>query len=313
MTLQSRTRLVKVWETTPSERSFPTWRRDPVRWKPAPEPGMAGRAIGLFDSGLGGLTVAREVLRLMPGVPLVYLADTAHVPYGPRPASEIREFSRGIIGALADAGAGAILAACNMSSALALPTLEAEVPLPLVGTIRPGVAAALAVWEAGPLGVLATEGTCDSGAYPAEAQRRRPGIAVEQVACPDFVPLVEAGAVEGPDAEDAATRYMAPLLRAGCRTVILGCTHYPWLLPVLRDVAGASVRFVDPARAAVEAMARLWTPPLAREGAPEDAVPHRFAATAEAERLAWGVERWLGLRVSAEEWPLWRAAPALSQ
>lgn len=271
--------------------------------------------VGVFDSGLGGLTVAREILRQMPGTPILYVADTAHVPYGPRPAGEIRAFAHGIIDALLDAGAGAVVAACNMSSALALPHLYDHYPVPLVGMIHPGVNAALEVAGDGPLGVLATEGTCNSGAYPRRAQELRPGMAVHQMPCPEFVPLVESGRTEGPEAFAAAERYLSPLLDAGCKTVILGCTHYPWLLPVLMDLAGPGVKFVDPAQAAVEALIQRMGRPAGQGSAPA----HRFASTAFPERLEAGVRHWLGLELTAEYWPLWEsetvrppAEPALS-
>ena len=259
--------------------------------------------IGVFDSGLGGLTVAREIMHRMPGASLLYLADMAHVPYGPRPASDIRRFARGILDALLERGATAVVAACNMSSALALPVVESEYDVPLIGMIRPGVSAALAAWEDGPIGVLATEGTCASLAYPERVQELRPNLNVIQSSCPDFVPLVESGETDGEAARDAATRYLRPLLSAGCRTIILGCTHYPWLLPVLRDAAGPGIRFVDPAQAAVDAL-RDQT---GHQDAPASAPP-RFAATALPERLETGVRRWLNLETEAELWPIWEPA-----
>jgi glutamate racemase len=268
----------------------------------------AQSSIGIFDSGLGGLTVVREALRQLPGVSLLYLADTAHVPYGPRPAHEILDFAHGIIAALLEAGATSILAACNMSSALALPHLYDQYDAPIVGMIQPGVSAALHQMRGGPLGVLATEGTCNSGAYPLNVQRLQPELEVVQSACPRFVPLVESGNTEGPEAGDAAQEYLRPLMDAGCATIILGCTHYPWLLPVLRDVAGPEVTFVDPAQAAVEELRNRvqWIP-----DAPTP-IRHRFTATANPERLETGVRNWLGIEARAELWPLWDRSTARS-
>jgi glutamate racemase len=263
--------------------------------------------IGIFDSGLGGLTVAREVLRQLPGVPILYLADTAHVPYGPRPAHEILDFAHGIIDALLDAGATSILAACNMSSALALPHLYDKYNGPLVGMIQPGVSAALHQIGRGPLGVLATEGTCKSEAYPLNASFLCPDLEVVQSACPRFVPLVESGDTEGPEARDAAEEYLRPLLNAGCTTIILGCTHYPWLLPVLCDVAGPEVTFVDPAQAAVKELCKR-----VRFLPATSPTQHHFAATADPERLEIGVRNWLGLEANAQFWPLWERSTARS-
>jgi glutamate racemase len=261
--------------------------------------------VGVFDSGLGGLTVVREVFRQLPGVPILYVADTAHVPYGPRPAHEILAFAHGIIDALLEAGATSILAACNMSSAVALPHLHEKYDAPLVGMIQPGVSAALDGRGEGPLGVLATEGTCKSGAYPLAANLQRPDLEVIQSPCPRFVPLVEAGQTHGPEARAAAEEYLQPLLQAGCKTIILGCTHYPWLLPVLRDVAGSGARFVDPAQAAVEELRRRVRFP-SRLSAPS----HRFAATADPARLETGVRAWLDVETGAELWPLWDPSTA---
>jgi glutamate racemase len=263
----------------------------------------APTAVGVFDSGLGGLTVAREIMRRMPGTPMIYLADTAHVPYGPRPAEEIREFAHGIVRALMDAGAGAIVAACNMSSALAIPYIRDDYPVPMIGMIGPGVDAALRVAGAGPLGVLATEGTCNSGAYPRRAREFRPDMDVIQVGCPEFVPLVESGAANSPAALAASERYLRPLLDAGCETVILGCTHYPWLLPALKAVAGPGVTFVDPAEAVGEELRRL-----VGDAVPGERPCHRFAATALPERLEEGARNWLGVEAEAEYWPLWEPA-----
>jgi glutamate racemase len=262
--------------------------------------------IGIFDSGLGGLTVVREVIRLSPQSSILYLADTAHVPYGPRPPHEIRAFARGIIHALISRGARSVIAACNISSAVALPYFGEEFRIPVVGMIEAGVAAALEDLKEEPLGILATEGTCKSGAYPAEARKRAPELAVEQSPCPDFVPLVEAGRTDGPEVRDAARRYLRPLLEAGCRTIILGCTHYPWLLPVLQEVAGPEVKFSDPAQAAAKTLLRRLSAPSAVSSPPV----RRFAATAHPDRLEAGAARWLGLEAKAEYWPIWEEKPA---
>lgn len=208
-------------------------------------------SLGVFDSGVGGLTVVSAVLRRNPRERVLYVADQAHVPYGGRPLDEVRGFATGISDFLAANGCRAIVMACNISSAVALPPVsEALSPLPIYGMIRP--AARRAAQGRNPrVGVLATEGTVRSGAYETEIKRVNPDATVMQVACPRFVPLVEAGETESEEAESAAREYLEPLSRADCDTIILGCTHYPYLLPVLYRVSSElwnrPVTFIDPA------------------------------------------------------------------
>lgn len=263
----------------------------------------ADAPIGVFDSGLGGLTVVREILRQLPSESILYLADTAHVPYGPRPPEEVRGFALEIMRFLAAQGAKAIVAACNMSSALAVEDARRLLDIPILGVIEAGVALALSRPTQGPIGVLATAGTVASEAYPKQIARLRPDVEVVQVPCPEFVPLVEHGLECSPEAHAAAQAYTQPLLDAGCRTVILGCTHYPLLLPVLEAVA-PSLRFVDPAvGAAAQLRASLAERRLLRQ---RGLMPrHRFTATADPDRLAQGLQRFLNLGETAEFVDLW--------
>lgn len=210
--------------------------------------------IGLYDSGVGGLTVLAAIARRLPNERFVYIADQAHVPYGGRPLGEIRTFAGSLARYLFDRGCKMAVMACNISSATALEDVEAGVgPEHVLGVIHPGARAAVARTRAGRIGVLATAGTVASGAYPRSVATLDAGLEVHQVACPRFVPLVEAGETETPDAEDAAATYLAPLRAAGVDTVILGCTHYPFLLPTLRTVA-PELAFVDPAEATAAAV-----------------------------------------------------------
>ncbi|MGQ9524172.1 MAG: glutamate racemase [Armatimonadota bacterium] len=262
--------------------------------------------IGVFDSGLGGLTVVREILRQLPAESILYVADTAHVPYGPRPAHEVRGFALDIMRFLASQGAKAVVAACNMSSALAVGDARRHLDIPVLGVIEAGAALALSQWAGGPIGVLATSGTVASQAYPTHIARVRPDVQVVQVSCPEFVPLVEQGLESSPQALAAATEYMRPLLKAGCQTVILGCTHYPLLLPVLETVA-PYVRFIDPAvGAAAQLAACLAERKLlqARRHPPQ----HRFLATADPDRLARGLSRFLGIDSPTELANIWMPA-----
>lgn len=221
-------------------------------------------ALGIFDSGVGGLTVVDAILRICPNECILYVADQTHVPYGGRPLEEVHGFATGISKFLANQGCRAIVMACNISSAVALRSVERSLaPLPVVGMIGP--ASARAVQNLGQaqlqlqaespvIGVLATEGTVNSGAYVFIINCCDPRAAIAQVPCPRFVPLVEEGRTESEDAMDAAREYLQLLAKLGCRKIILGCTHYPYLLPVLRRVSeelfSEPVEFIDPAREA---------------------------------------------------------------
>lgn len=204
--------------------------------------------IGLYDSGVGGLTVLAAIARHLPAERFIYIADQAHVPYGGRPLAEVRTFAGSLARYLFDRGCKAAVMACNISSATALDEVEAHVgPEHILGVIHPGARAAAEVTRSKRVGVLATAGTVASGAYPRAIEVIDTGLAVHQMACPKFVPLVEAGRSDSPEAHEAALTYLEPLLHAGVDTVILGCTHYPFLLPTLRRIAPAHVQFVDPA------------------------------------------------------------------
>ncbi|MCW3095347.1 MAG: glutamate racemase [Chthonomonadaceae bacterium] len=212
--------------------------------------------IGVFDSGLGGLTVVSQMLRLMPRERILFLADQAHVPYGGRDLSEVRGFACGISEGLLNAGCKAVVMACNISSATALETVRSHHPGTLVlGVIEPGARAAAKTTQNGRVGVLTTVGTAKSAAYTRTLHALDPELFVLEVSCPEFVPLVEGDAITTPEAYRAAKTYMQPLLDAGTDTVVLGCTHYPFLLPVLHEVA-PRVCFVNPAEQTVIELAR---------------------------------------------------------
>lgn len=224
--------------------------------------------LGVFDSGVGGLTVVDAVLRHNPDERVLYVADQAHVPYGGRPLDQVQGFATGISVFLAEQGCRSIVMACNISSAVALPSVQRLLaPLPVAGVIIPAclkavqVDAAMQPGVSTPvIGVLATEGTVNSGAYPLSLGVCNPHVAVAQVPCPRFVPLVEAGQTDCPDALDAAREYLTILVRLQCRTIILGCTHYPYLLPALRQAVNElfsdPVTFVDPAHEAVSSLSK---------------------------------------------------------
>lgn len=208
---------------------------------------MALPLLGIFDSGVGGLTVVRELLRQLPGVPFVYFGDTLHLPYGSRSPAELYKFADEISAFLLSQGVDLIIDACNSTSAVALPHLKKKYPLPFVGVIEPGVKMTLAKTQGGRVGVIATEATVKSRAHECLFRRLAPGIRVFPRACPLFVPLVEAGLANSPLAFEVAQKYLQPLKEKGIDTLLLGCTHYPYLTEVLAQVLGKEVLLVDPA------------------------------------------------------------------
>jgi glutamate racemase len=250
---------------------------------------MDRRPLGVFDSGIGGLTVVRELLRLLPEEELVYYGDVARLPYGNKSKETITRFSREIIDFLVSKDVKAIVIACNTASALALPELEGTLPLPVVGVIEAGARAAAEHTHSGKVGVIATASTVRSGAYTRALSTRRPDLEILERACPLFVPLVEEGWIDHPVTRTVAEEYLAPLEHHGLDTLILGCTHYPLLKSVIGDVMGAGVRLVDSgeetARVVVDLMDRegLRAP---RGNAPRHALylsdlPAAFQGTAE--------------------------------
>jgi glutamate racemase len=225
--------------------------------KPEEKKTAPSAPLGLFDSGVGGLTVLREIMRQLPREDAIYLADTARVPYGGRSPEEILKINEAIIPFLIDQGAKLIVVACGTSSALAYPVLRDKYKVHMVGMIEPGARAALAATRAGRIGVIATVGTIHSHAYQKTLQSMKEGIEVFAQPCPLFVPLIEGGFAEAEETRRVAREYLRPLLRDRIDTLILGCTHYPHLARVLKKIAGADVTIVDPAEEVVRDVAKL--------------------------------------------------------
>lgn len=211
--------------------------------------GADGRSIGVFDSGVGGLTVLSELRRRLPNESTIYLGDNGRTPYGPRPGDEVRALTAQCVAWLLSQDIKLLVIACNTATSQALPQVREQATVPVLGVVRPGAVAAAAATRSGHVGVVATAGTVSSGAYPAAVEEADATLAVSQQACPDLVPLVEAGRVEGPEAEDAVRGYVSPMLERDPRidTLLLGCTHYPILRPVFERVVGSSVAVVDSA------------------------------------------------------------------
>jgi glutamate racemase len=222
---------------------------------------MDARAIGIFDSGAGGLTVLHECLVTLPHEDFVYLGDGARCPYGPRPIAEIARFAVEVASYLERSGVKLIVAACNSATAAALPALQERLAVPVVGVLAPEAHAAVQATRNRRIGLLATEATVASGRYRAAVKALDAGAEIFAVACPRLVPLIEARADTG--ALDAAVReYAGPLKSAGVDTVILGCTHYPLIRPVLERVFGRGTTLIFSA----EETAREVAETLARKG-----------------------------------------------
>ncbi len=264
------------------------------------------RPIGVFDSGLGGLTVFKALSRRLPGEDLVYFGDTAHVPYGSKSAEEVERCSLAAARFLMGKRVKALVVACNTSSALALPRLRRELPVPVIGVIEPGARAAASASRGGRVGVIGTEATVLSGAYPAALRIALPGAKVKAAACPLFVPLVEEGWWGGPVALETARRYLSPIKRFGVDTLILGCTHYPLLKGVIGRVMGPGVRLVDSAvEVSREAARQLEAMGLRRDGTPRRGRWSFYASDAP-PRVLRLARRWLGageLRVELANLP----------
>jgi glutamate racemase len=205
-------------------------------------------AIGVFDSGIGGLTVARELMRQLPGEKLIYLGDTARTPYGNKSPENLVRFALETGGFLARQGVKLLVVACNTSSAYSLPALRKKLKIPVVGVILAGARAAVGGRKGQRIGVIGTTATVRSGAYQKAIRSLEPSAKVQAQACPLFVPLVEEGWASDKVAVQVAERYLKPLKRAGVETVVLGCTHYPLLKTVLRRALGPKIALVDSAR-----------------------------------------------------------------
>ncbi len=203
--------------------------------------------IGVFDSGIGGLTVVRELMRQLPGESIIYFGDTARVPYGPKSPDTVLRYSREIAGFLVTQGVKAIVIACNTATAHALPALREELKIPVLGVIEPGARAAVAATKTKRVGVIGTAGTIKSGAYEKEIKRLAPEAFVFSAACPLFVPLIEEGWTDDDATRMIADRYLAPIAEAGTDTLVLGCTHYPLLKSAIGRVVGREVRLIDSA------------------------------------------------------------------
>lgn len=213
---------------------------------------MNDAALGLFDSGVGGLTVVRAVQDLLPGEDVVYLGDTARLPYGSKSPETIRQFAAEDVDFLLGKGVKAIVVACNTATAHALPEFWKNCPVPIMGVIEPGVEAALANPDADRIGIIATRGTIASHAYQHALATKRRGLMIHGVATPLLVPLIEENWISEEVTKDILRKYLEPLMAKGIDTLMLACTHYPLLIPLLSEILPEDVRLVDSATTCAE-------------------------------------------------------------
>jgi len=264
----------------------------PRRKKP-----QSADAIGVFDSGIGGLTVIRALQELLPHENLIYLGDTARTPYGSKSAEVVRRYSFENAAFLADKGVKMLVVACNTSSAVAVEELAAASAVPVVGVIEPGARAAAAATRNGKIGVIATEGTIASGAYTRALRRLREDLEIYTRPCPMFVPLAEEGWTDNGIAHETAAAYLDTLRRSGIDTLILGCTHYPLLRKAIARVFGPKVRLIDSGTAAAAEVREV----LRRRGLlrARGAASASFFVTDAPERFVKVGSRFLGTQIDS--------------
>ncbi|NJC73703.1 glutamate racemase [Planosporangium thailandense] len=257
---------------------------------------MTDAPIGIFDSGVGGLTVARAILDQLPHEQVLYVGDTANVPYGPKPIAEVRRFALQCLDHLVEQGVKLLVIACNTASAACLHDARERYPVPVVEVIRPAVRRAAAATRNGHIGIIGTRATIKSRAYE-DAFAAAPQVTVHSAACPQFVDFVERGVTSGRVLLGLASAYLEPLQRAQVDTLVLGCTHYPLLAGLLGLVMGDGVTLVSSADETAKDVYRMLTErDLLR---PDDAPPpeHRFLATSDPDKFARLARRFIGPEV----------------
>lgn len=261
---------------------------------------MSDAPIGIFDSGVGGLTVARAILDQLPNESTLYIGDTARGPYGPRPLAEVREFALETMDYLVEQGVKAIVIACNTASAAMLRDARERYSIPVVEVIQPAVRRAVAATRSGNVGVIGTRATIDSKAY-LDAFAAAPQLNITSIACPLFVEFVERGETSGAEITKVAREYLAPVMDAKVDTLVLGCTHYPLLTGVISYVMGEGVTLVSSAEETAKDLYRtLVENGLLRTQSPTPAT-HRFLATGDAKAFETLARRFLGPEVTHVE------------
>lgn len=255
------------------------------------------KPIGIIDSGVGGLTVAKEIMRQLPYEQIYYLGDTARCPYGPRSGEEVKEFTWDLTNFLLTKNIKMLVIACNTATAVALEEIRNTLPIPVIGVIYPGAIAALKVSKNNQIGIIGTEGTIKSRAYEIALKSINGSVSVTGLACPKFVPLVESGEYEGPVAKKVVAETLVPLRNKGLDTLILGCTHYPLLEPIIKNIVGKEVKVISSG----EETAREVSTILYYKGllTSQNNVPnHHYYTTGSSGIFARIASKWLGKKIT---------------
>jgi glutamate racemase len=261
---------------------------------------VSNAPIGIFDSGVGGLTVARAILDQLPNESTIYIGDTARGPYGPRPLAEVREFALESLDFLVEQGVKALVIACNTASAAMLRDARERYKVPVIEVIQPAVRRAVAASRSGQIGVIGTRATVDSKAY-LDAFAAAPQLQITSIACPLFVEYVERGETSGTDITKIARDYLAPVMEAKVDTLVLGCTHYPLLTGVISYVMGEGVTLVSSAEETAKDLYRTLVENNLLRDARGGAPTHKFLATGDAKAFESLARRFLGPEVTRVE------------
>ena len=265
--------------------------------------GQPAGPVGIFDSGVGGLSVLRALWAELPGIPVIYFADQAHVPYGPRPLGQVRQFAEAISRYLIDQGARLVVVACNAASAAALHHLRQVFPeTPFVG-MEPAVKPAAETSRSRVVGVLATPATFQGALYASVVERFASDVQLLQHTCPGLVAQIEAGELSAPATRRILDAALQPMLAGGIDTVVLGCTHYPFVIPLIQEIAGPAVRVIDPAPAVARQARRLLAASVPST-LPYSAAAATFLTSGDPQRFEQTLEQLLGIRAPASrlEW-----------
>lgn len=256
---------------------------------------MKKRPIGFIDSGVGGLTVVKEAMRQLPHEVFCYIGDTARCPYGPRTPEQVRQFTIELAYFLMEKDIKLLVIACNTATATALTTLKELLPIPIVGVILPGSRAAIKATRNQRIAVIGTEGTIASNEYQKSIFRKNQQIDVVSLACPKFVPVVESNEYTGPLAKRVVRETLMPLHKTKMDTLILGCTHYPLLRPIIQDVVGQEIQLIDSGAETINEVSVLLDYYNLAEDTPNSDSLHQFYTTGSAEMFKRIASAWLGL------------------
>jgi glutamate racemase len=259
---------------------------------------MSSAPIGIFDSGVGGLTVARAILDQLPNESTLYIGDTARGPYGPRPLAEVRDFALETLDFLVEQGVKALVIACNTASAAMLRDARERYSIPVIEVIQPAVRRAVAATRSGRVGVIGTRATIESRAY-LDAFAAAPQLKIESIACPLFVEYVERGETSGEAITKVAREYLKPMIDADIDTLVLGCTHYPLLTGVISYVMGNGVSLVSSAEETAKDLYRVLVENDLLRGSSEKPSTHKFLATGDAQAFESLARRFLGPEVGS--------------